>query len=165
MDTKPRLVGQLNGVRNLSEKILSAFTTPEQWVYQVHPQANHALWFAGHIGLVDDFLVSAIAAEKPQQPEGYKEKFGMGSRPTSRPADYPAAETVLAFWRERREALLKVLAGLSEDDLARPKPVGLPELFTDVASMFELATRHEAMHAGQVTVARRALGHEPLRGG
>ena len=43
MDLKPRLQGQLKLIRQISGSLLSVFKTPEQWTYQVHNQANHAL--------------------------------------------------------------------------------------------------------------------------
>ena len=65
--------------------------------------------------------------------------------------------------RERRVVLLSVLDGMSDDDLARKTPDGAPEFLPDVASVFELAVWHEGQHSGQLSVARRALGHKPLR--
>ena len=162
MDLKPRLERQLNKIREISEAFLSAFEAPEQWTFQVHERANHALWFAGHLGMVDNFLISRVAPEKARAADDYREKFGMGSRPTANPADYPTPEEVLAFMRERREALLEVLSGLSEEDLAKPSPEGIPEFMPDVASIFEAAVWHEALHGGQVTVIRQAMGVSPL---
>ena len=162
MDTKERIENQLKLIRGISEQMLSVFTTPEEWTHRVHDRANHPLWFAGHVGSVDDFLMTAVAPERNSVPDGYREKFGMGSRPTSDPADYPPVEEVLAFWRGRRTALLEVLAGLTEEDLPKPCPEGVPEIMTDVASLFEAAVWHEAVHLGQVTVARRHLGHPPM---
>jgi hypothetical protein len=161
---KDRLESQLKLIRGISEQMLSAFQTPEQWTHQVHDEANHALWFAGHMGTVDNFMLRAVAPGQAGQPEGYQEKFGMGSRPTSDPADYPPVEEVLAFMRDRREKLLGVLAGLSEEDFAKPAPEGTPEFMPDVGSIFEAAVWHEAMHLGQVTIARRHLGHPPMAG-
>src|ERR1051325_832547 len=43
VDLKPRLEKQLKQARELSEGLLSAFETPEQWTHQVHTAANHAL--------------------------------------------------------------------------------------------------------------------------
>jgi uncharacterized damage-inducible protein DinB len=162
MSLKGRLESQLKLIRGISEGMLAVFTAPEHWTHQVHDQANHALWFAGHIGTVDNFMIGHLAPEKSSLKEGYREKFGMGSRPTSNPADYPAADDVLAFMRERRQALLEVLAALDEKDLEQPAPEGLPEMISDVASLFETAVWHEALHLGQVTVARRQLGHPPM---
>ena len=64
--------------------------------------------------------------------------------------------------RERREVLLDILAGLSQEDLTEPVPPGTPEMMYDVGSMFEVAAWHEALHAGQVTVTLRAMGVPPL---
>jgi hypothetical protein len=65
--------------------------------------------------------------------------------------------------RERRATLLNVLDGMSEEDLAKKTPNGAPDFLPDAASVFELAVWHEGQHSGQLTVARRALGHPPLR--
>ncbi|MBN2474466.1 MAG: DinB family protein [Pirellulales bacterium] len=162
MSVRTRLKGQLATIRGITEKLLSVFTTPEQWTHQVHDQANHALWFVGHIGTVDDFLIQRLAPEKTAVADEYRRMFGMGSRPTPNPADYPPTEEVLAFMRQQRETLLEILAGLSEDDMDRPTPDGTPEFMPDVASLFEAAVWHEALHLGQVTVARRHLGNPPM---
>ncbi len=162
MTLKERLANQLHVIRGISEQVLSVFTTPQQWTHQVHEQANHALWFAGHMGTVDNFMLGLAAPEHVQEKPGYQEKFGMGSRPTSSVEDYPPVDEVLAFMRERREAVLEALAGLSDEDLAKPCPEGSPGFMTDTASAFEAIVWHEAMHAGQVTVARRQLGHPPI---
>ena len=100
MDLKSRVRRQLLKVREVSETFLAAFHTPEQWTLKVHDKANHALWFAGHLGTVDNFMISLLAPEKA--------------------------------------------------------------IAIEVGSIFEMAVWHEALHAGQVTVARRALGVPPL---
>ena len=38
------------------------------------------------------------------------------------------------------------------------------DFLPDLGSIFEIATWHEAMHLGQVTVIRRSLGNQPLFG-
>jgi hypothetical protein len=162
MDLRSRIQRQLKKVREVSEAFFSSFQSLEQWTLQVHDKANHALWVAGHLGTVDNFLISLVAPDKAVMKEGYAEKFGMGSRPTSDPADYPDPAEVLDFMRERRQALLELLGGLSDEDLSRPAPQNAPEITPDVGSMFELAVWHEALHAGQVTIARRSLGFAPL---
>ncbi len=162
MDLNTRLENQLNLVRGISEGLLAVFRTPEQWTHQVHPHANHALWFAGHVGTVDNFMIARLDAAKVAERTGYRERFGMGSRPTANPADYPPPEEVLQFMRERREVLLDILRELSEEELQKPAPPGTPEFMRDVASIFEAAAWHEALHAGQVTIARRSLGHPPM---
>lgn len=162
MSHKERLQRQLVRVRQNSERLLADFRTPEEWTFQVHPSCNHALWFAGHMATSDNFFLSLIAADKSQKLPELQAKFGMGSQPTNQPAEYPAPESVLAAMRERRTALLEVLEGMTDEDLTRKTPEGAPDFLPDVASVFELAIWHEGQHSGQVSVARRALGHKPL---
>ncbi len=166
MDYKQRLKAQLELVRGTTEAILAAFKTPQDWTYQVHPQANHALWVAGHLAVADNMMVSRLAPEKAATlPPAYKEMFSPGSKPSPDPNDYPPPESVLALMRERRTALLAALDGLSEADLSKAAPKGGPGFIKDLAGFFEFAAFHEATHMGQATIARRALGHPPLFGG
>jgi uncharacterized damage-inducible protein DinB len=162
MSQKERLRRQLERVRQNSERLLADFRVPEEWTFQVHPNCNHALWFAGHMATSDNFFLSLVAPEKAQQLPEYQTKFGMGSLPTNQPAEYPAPESVLQAMRERRQTLLDVLDQMTDDDLTRKTPAGAPDFLPDVASVFELAIWHEGQHSGQVSVARRALGHKPL---
>ena len=163
MSLKERLQRQLVEMRRHSERLLADFRTPEQWTYQVHPACNHALWFVGHMATSDNFFLSLVAPERATQFPDFQAKFGMGSQPTNDPAAYPSAESVQGVMRERRQMLLDVLEGMDDEDLARKTPAGAPDFLPDVASVFELAIWHEGQHSGQLSVARRALGHQPLR--
>lgn len=162
MSLKERLQRQLKAARDLSEGLLTTFQTPEQWTRQVHPQCNHALWFVGHMATVDNFFISLVAPEKAIDLARFQPLFGMGSQPSADPTIYPTADEVLAVMRERRKVLLEVLAALPEEDLAKPMPKGTPEFLSDIGSVFEAAVWHEGMHSGQLSVNRRAQGHQPL---
>jgi uncharacterized damage-inducible protein DinB len=163
MSLKDRLLRQLKNTREMSERLLSDFKTPQDWTYQVHPSCNHALWFAGHMATSDNFFLSLISPEKKKEMPEFQTKFGMGSQPTNEPAMYPQPESVLATMRERRQALLSTLEGMTDDELAKKTPDGAPDFLPDVGSVFEVAIWHEGRHSGQLSVARRALGHKPLR--
>jgi len=162
MSLKNRLRRNLVALRERSERLLADFKNPEEWTFQVHPACNHALWFAGHMATSDNFFLSLVAPSRARPLPDYQARFGMGSQPTSDPAAYPPPAEVLATMRERRAALLAALDELSEEDLARKTPDGAPEFLPDVASVFEMAVWHEGQHSGQLSVARRALGHQPL---
>lgn len=151
--------------RKFSESLLADFKTPEQWTHQVFPNANHALWFAGHMGVVDNFFVSLLDPAQDAPHEEFRRLFGTGSTPTSDPADYPPVADVLAYMRERRAVLEELLAGMTDDDLERATPEGTPELWPTYRSVLEMAIWHEALHAGQVTLARRSLGAKPVGDG
>ena len=162
MSLKERLRSRLEFARGFTESLLENFKEPSDYTHQVHPNANHALWFIGHIGGADNFFMSVVDPTKAVEKEGYGELFGMGSQPTGDPAAYPSPEEVLTYMRERRETLLEVFDALSEDDLSKPTPEGTPDFLPDVASVFEMAAWHEGMHAGQVTIASRSLGNRPV---
>ena len=148
MSPKDRLRRQLVKTRELSERLLADFHSRQEWVHQVHPGCNHALWFAGHMANLDNFFLSLVAPEKSIHLDGFVPRFGMGSHPTSNPDDYPPPDEVLETMRERRQTLLRVLDELSEEDLSHPTPAGSPDFLTDYAAVFEMANWHEAMHAG-----------------
>jgi hypothetical protein len=164
MSLKERLQRQLKSARQLTEGLLSTFKSPEQWTHQIYPNANHPLWCAGHMAVSDNFFLSLIDKSQVRSIDGFKEKFDMGSRPSSQPSDYPPPEEVLAHLRERRRALLGALEKLSEEDLSKPTPPGSPDFLPDYASVFETAIWHEGLHSGQISVVRKALGMPPLLG-
>jgi len=163
MGPKDRLRRQLTAARETSECFLRDFDRPEDWTRQVYEGANHALWFAGHMGTTDDFFISLIVPERTAPRDEYAARFGVGSQPTSDPADYPAVDEVLAYMRERRAVLLQILSELDEQELARPTPNGAPDFIPDIGSVFETAIWHEGLHSGQLSVVRRAMGHPPRR--
>ncbi|MCE9544592.1 MAG: DinB family protein [Planctomycetia bacterium] len=164
MSQKARLKRNIETARRLTDTILSSFKGEKEWTHQVHPKANHPLWIAGHLGQVDDFFVSMVAPDRRRPIEAWVGKFGMGSQPIPDISAYPPAEDVLAYLRERRQTLLSVLEEHDDDWLSQSTPPGTPEFLPDNASVFEMAVWHEGMHAGQLTMAHRALGYPPVMG-
>lgn len=162
MSSKDCLRHQLVSARNYSEEALKAFRSPQQWVHQIHPGANHALWFAGHMAVNDNFFLSLIAPEKVSNNDGYGALFGVGSQPTNDPTDYPPPEEVLAYMRDRRRALLEVFDSQTEDDLAQKTADGAPDFLSDVGTVYQTAVWHEGLHSGQLSMVRRALGIGPV---
>jgi hypothetical protein len=163
MSLKKRLQRQLLAARQTSEGFLADFRSIDDWFKQIHQCANHALWFAGHMGHTDNFFISIMAPERARNDPRYAARFGVGSQPTPNPDEYPPVDEVLEFMRERRSVLLSLLDNLTDADLSQPTPDGAPEFLPDIASVFETAIWHEGLHSGQLSVTRRALGHRPLR--
>ncbi len=164
MSTKDCLNHQLVAARRMTERLLADFHTPEQWTKQVQSQCNHALWFAGHMGHTDNFMISILDPTQSRKVEGFGERFGTGSIPSPNAADYPPPEDVVAVMRERREKLLSLLDKMTDDALAKPTPQGTPEFIPDYAAIFGTVVWHEGLHSGQLTVLRKVLGLAPVMG-
>jgi uncharacterized damage-inducible protein DinB len=166
MDLKAHAFSSLKLARRLTSAMLSDFNTLNDWVYQAHPQANHALWIIGHLGMADNAFITKFRPKLGDEPSGWKDKFWFGSQPIADVKHYPPIDEVLEFFDGRREVLLEVLTDLSMEELSEPAPpaeaqspiAGAP----NIGQVFFFIAYHEGMHSGQLSIARRGLGHEPL---
>jgi len=165
MAKKELLKDSLLMARHYSNGLFAQFKTPDEWVHQTHPGANHPLWVAGHIANTDNFALSIVAPEKARDMPEHKAQFGGGSKPVNDASKYPNPDEILKLMAERRETVLAVLDGLSEDDLAKATPDHAPEFMPTVESVFRILSWHEGLHAGQASTANRALGNPPVMGG
>ncbi|MGI9457219.1 MAG: DinB family protein [Aeoliella sp.] len=164
MDFKAHALYSLGRSRWFVEKQLEDFKKPSDWTYQPTPQANHALWIVGHLGLADNMFASLFREASATKPDGFDECFWFGSE--CKPEGNPAVDDVLAYYRERRENLTNVLSELSDAELAAagpaedaPSPIaGAPNM----GHLFLFAAEHEMNHAGQLSVCRRGLGNDPM---
>lgn len=162
MTTLQRLILGIDNARKFSVGLLSSFKTREEWTHQLFPGANHALWFAGHMANVDNSFLKRVVPEQGVERPEYVELFGRGSKPSPNPGDYPPPEEVMAFFRERRQRLSAALSDFTENDLAKPLPHGFPPFIPDFGQFFAFLAWHEGLHAGQISMVRRALGHPPI---
>jgi len=157
-----RLYSRLKNARIFTERLLEDFSGASSWVYQVTPDANHALWFVGHMGVTDNFMISILNPHLACLPDGYAHLFGIGSQPVDDITRYPDVQQVRDFMCSRREVLLGILSNLSDKELGAATPDGAPKFMADFAAVFEMAIWHEGMHCGQLTTTRRSLGFAPL---
>ncbi|MCA9191296.1 MAG: DinB family protein [Planctomycetales bacterium] len=148
--------------RGYSDKLFQQFENSEEWLHQPHPNANHALWCAGHIARTDNMAIGFLAPEKAHDPEGYKELFGRGSQPSADAARYPNPATVVEYLNDRRSTLMQLLEGLDDRDLEKPTPPGAPDFLPTIGAVLRTLVWHEGLHAGQVSIAHRCLGKPPL---
>ena len=166
MDLKAHARSSLSLARRLTTSMLADFNTLDDWFYQAHENANHALWIVGHLGLADNAFASKFRPKLGVEPDGWKELFWFGSQPMSDPKKYPPIDEVLDYLEDRRNILLQVLDELSMDELTEPAPpadsasplAGAP----NIGQVFFFISYHEGMHSGQLSIARRGLGHAPL---
>ncbi len=165
MDFKAHALNGLNAARRMTESVLEQFKNDDDFFFQTHPKANHAMWVAGHLALADNMFASKFRPETENKPEGWDELFWFGSELKDRSV-YPAPAEVLAYMRERRENLLNVFEQVTEEELSQPAPgpderspiAGAP----NIGQLFLFAAYHEGIHCGQLTVCHRGLGNDPM---
>lgn len=166
MDLKAHAFSSLKLARRLTSAMLADFNTLTDWIYQAHPDANHALWIIGHLGMADNAFISKFRPKLAEEPDGWKDIFWFGSQPNPNIKKYPPIDEVLEYFDGRRVVLLEVLEDLSMDELSAPAPpaeaqsplAGAP----NIGQVFFFIAYHEGMHSGQLSIARRGLGHSPL---
>lgn len=138
---------------------LVADVEENQLTVQPHGVINHPAWVMGHLA----HSFQAIGGERglpPWLPEDWSERFGTGSTPIPDRTAYPTKQTLLAAIDDGRQRLTAALSILTDRDLAVPLP---DERYRSVFptlghAVLHILGAHAAVHVGQVTVWRRAMG-------
>ena len=166
MDLKSHVRHSLVSARRFTEGIVNAFQTEDDWHFHVHPQANHPLWIVAHLGLADNMFAAMFRPAAGHKPAGWDGLFWFGSQLQPNRRIYPSSSEVLAYFRERRDNLLRVLDEMGDQELAQPAPAaGDPSPFAGAPCIGHAllhCAQHEAFHSGQLAVIHRVLGHLPL---
>lgn len=124
---------------------------------------NHIKWQLGHLVSSENGMIESVCpGSMPPLPEGFKEKYTKETASIDDPAAFHSKDEYLKLAAEQREAMLKALDGLSDDDLDKPAPERLQRMWPTVGSVFSMQPTHWVMHAGQWAVLRRKLGKPPL---
>ena len=162
MSIKENVLYSLIQSRRMLTGLIEAMDTREDWLFQVHPQANHPLWVLGHLGLADNMFLKRLDPESGDDKD-WDELFWFGSDLYSDSSKYPATEEVLNYCIERRARLLETIEGLSDEFLNSPTPEdGMFADAPNMAQMLLFISYHEGIHSGQFTIAHRGLGNEPM---
>ncbi|MEK6234428.1 MAG: DinB family protein [Planctomycetales bacterium] len=149
MAAKEILRYQLLAAREFSERLLASFETREQWTYVLKKGLSGALWFARHMGNYDNWSILFL------KPEAFVQRDFEHCEDGDK--EFPPTDVVVDFMRKRRKVLLSILDEMDEADLDLP-PVGdAPDHLPTNAHVFQTASWHEGVHAGQVAYTRWAL--------
>ena len=122
MNLREHAKSMLKRSRGLLESIIESFHSEDDWFYQAHPKSNHALWIVAHIGLADDSFISKFRPDWKNRPDGWDELFWFGSELSADTGIYPSSDEVLAYTKERRETLLKLIDAVSDEELNADAP-------------------------------------------
>jgi hypothetical protein len=135
----------------------------ERLCEQPSPGVNHPAWILGHLAYSGDGAVAILGGQKSLAADWTK-KFGTGSKPSSRRAEYPLKSELLRILEERFETARSLAAAAPPEKVALPNPIArlkdnLPSVRDAVAF---LMSGHFAVHLGQLSTWRRLIGLAPL---
>jgi len=138
---------------------LAADLADEELALLPQPGMNHAAWIFGHVALGSDF-VAQLLGKSMVTDEAWMAKFGPGSLPVADRTAYPSKEQLLAKTRTTHSRAIESLNQATTEQLEAPNQTPFfPAEFPDVGALItHLMTTHAALHLGQLSAWRRALG-------
>jgi hypothetical protein len=136
------------------------------WFRQPSEGVTHIAWQIGHLTMADyRMCMERLRGVKPGDegllPQRILSLFRGGTTPDPDPAKYPSPGELRALLDSVRERMLSEVKALPETEWTRPPLLVHPIATTKLASLFWCA-QHEFVHAGQIGLLRRLLGHKPL---
>jgi len=156
---KDVLKNALTSTQGYLAMYLGDFTDAELLVRPV-PGANHIAWQLGHvimgeIGMVGPQLPDA---KFPELPTGFAEAHDSKNATGDGPEGFLTKAEYLALFDKVRAATVAALATVTDADLDRPTTGSVAAYAPTLGALFQIASDHTLMHAGQFTVVRRKLG-------
>jgi hypothetical protein len=158
-------IEQIVFARDYSIETLDQTPTAD-WLRQPPGCVTHVAWQAGHIALAEYRLALwRIRGPQPQDeglfsPE-FLRLFGPESVPDPDTGKYFAPAEIRAVMDRVHEQVLRESRNLDEAELDQPVSRPHPFAKTKVLALLWCA-RHEMLHAGQIGLLRRLLGHPPM---
>jgi uncharacterized damage-inducible protein DinB len=140
-------------------------TTPEEWFRQPPGGVTHIAWQVGHLAMAEyrlclERIRGRRADDEQLISEEFLKLFGKGSEPAADPAKYPSASEIRAVFDRVHQRVLEETADVPDADLDNPVLKPHPLLQTKLQALF-YCPNHEMIHAGQIALVRRFLGHGP----
>ncbi len=141
---------------------------PDSQGYQQPSEGvTHIAWQAGHLAMAQYAI--CLARRRGSEPgdrelmsREFRKQFGKGSTPNPDPAGQPTPEKIRGVMAAIHQQSLLELADEQEERLL--EPLAAPhEMFNTLLEALQFCSAHEMMHAGQIGLLRRLLGHKPLR--
>ena len=133
----------------------------EQMCDQPGSLRNHPAWLLGHIAKSCDFAGTQFALASTF-PADWDDLFKRGSQPVSDRKLYPAKADLMVELKSQHSKLIALAEEVEQEVLSRPLEDAVRrKLFPTLGDfLFFVMVVHEAMHLGQLSMWRRAMGFE-----
>jgi hypothetical protein len=120
---------------------------------------NHITWITGHI-VSNRYMLATILGLAVREP--FAELFERG-KGIQEDGIYPPLKSLADGWDGLSEKIVAKLESLTEDDLLADPPIRTPVASDQTLRGFiTFIAHHEAYHIGQLSLARRHYGYEPM---
>tara|TARA_R110002049_G_scaffold2750_8_gene22252 strand:+ start:203829 stop:204320 length:492 start_codon:yes stop_codon:yes gene_type:complete len=157
------LIRQTIGATDTVWKGYLADLTDAELLHRPVKGANHINWQFGHLIVSEHMLGNSIEPDAmPPLPDGLAEKYAKDTATNDDASAFETKESLMSIQETQRAGLMKILDGLSEEDLDKPTSGPMQGFFPNFASLIMSADVHWMMHAGQWALTRRSLGKPPL---
>ena len=121
-------------------------------------ELNHPAFMLGHLAFVADFGCSLLGHEMTSTPK-FKETYSSAAKPQGDRTVYLAKADTLAVYEENHARLAAAAVAATPEILHGLPPERMRSRFPTVAhTILHMLTNHEAVHLGQLSAWRRALG-------
>jgi hypothetical protein len=157
MHSKELIQFALNGSDKAVMSVIDEMST-DPTVFPTPNGGCHPLWVLGHLTFVEGMIPEILFGNQNPAAE-WRQYFAQHSDPVAETGAYPPFADIREKYRLLREQNLKILEGLSEEDLDKPTaapPKGREHEFATYARSFVALALHQMMHRSHVTDARRA---------
>lgn len=121
---------------------------------------NHAAWVLGHLAFVADFYATVLGGGQPTSPKHWSDLFGMNSAPQPDASKYPAKDDLLRALAAGHDRLIAVVRAKPADFWSQPvaDEKRRARFANNTALAVHMLVNHDAIHLGQLSAWRRALG-------
>ena len=156
---------QLRQTREYTQRLLASVPAAD-WTRQPNEGITHVAWQVGHLAMAEyrlclDRVRGRRAGDAELISDDFLARFGRESVPDADPKKNPSIEELRATFDRVHEQTLRELNELSEADLDQPTLKPHP-IFNTKLGAIVWCSHHEMLHAGQIGLLRRLLGHPPI---
>jgi hypothetical protein len=151
--------------RGYTVRLLDATPTAE-W-FRMPGGVTHVAWQVGHLAVAEYRigllrLRGRLPGDDALLDDEFIRRFGYGSTPHPDRATHPHPDDIRAVFDRVHVATLGEWPKWSDADLASPPLEPHPAAPTKLGALVWCG-QHEMLHAGQIGLLRRQLGHPPVR--
>lgn len=139
---------------------------PDQWRKQLPGLPNNAAWQLGHLTYSRSNAAMLLGKPGPFSPVDLKPRFGTGSSPEAHSVGGADKEQMLENFKAAQQHIAEILPTVTADMLDVPNPnEGMRKMFPTVRDAIRvILMSHDALHIGQLSVWRRAIGLDRVLG-